>query len=111
MGAKKHRNKNKKVLMKHSSSKETSLSHQRRGERATDVQIEQFMESQAGVVKRYLMQADNRGTDHLAGPFGCVFTLFDSQPWTRRNMSANSRKQNFMLEGSQTLQGYREGAG
>jgi hypothetical protein len=46
MGAKKHRNKQK-VLMKHSSSKETSLSHQRRGERATDVQMEQFTESQA----------------------------------------------------------------
>jgi hypothetical protein len=39
------------------------------------------------------MQADNQGTDHLAGPFGCVFTLFDSQPWTKRNMLVNSRKQ------------------
>ena len=38
-----------------------------------------------------LMQADNQDTDHLAGPFGCVFTLFDSQPWTKRNMLANSR--------------------
>jgi hypothetical protein len=35
------------VLMKHLSSKEISLSHQRRGERVTDVQIEQLMENQA----------------------------------------------------------------
>jgi len=34
-----------------------------------------------------LMQTRNQ--DHLAGPFGCVFTLLDSQPWTR-NMLANS---------------------
>ena len=40
-------NKQKKILMKHASSKETSLYHQRRGERATDVKIEPFRESQA----------------------------------------------------------------
>jgi hypothetical protein len=57
------------------------------------------------------MQADNQGTDHLAGPFGCVFTLFDSQPWAKKEYVSKQQEQNFMLEGSQTLQGYREGAG
>jgi hypothetical protein len=75
--------------MKRPSSKETSLYHQRRSERATDVKIELVQGKAKQCSQEVLMQTGNQGTDHLAGPFGCVFTLFDSQPWTRRNMLAN----------------------
>jgi len=85
-------NKTKRILMKRPSFKRRPrCNYQRRSERATDVKIEPFREKAKRCSQEsYLMQTGNQGIDHLAGPFGCVFTLFDSQPWTRRNMLVNS---------------------